>query len=131
MTIPEDQQDKTLPDKLEAERAGILRWMVEGCLLWQKEGLQPPEAVLAATAEYRNEMDTVGAFLDECCFRDPELKITSQALYQAYSTWIAKQGDAPMSKTDFGSRLGEKGFRPYRSSSSRGWEGLGIVPVTG
>ena len=29
-------------EKLKAEWPGILAWMIEGCLEWQKEGLRPP-----------------------------------------------------------------------------------------
>src|SRR5213594_2754704 len=62
VTIPDAEQDKTLPDKLRAELPGILRWAVEGCRLWQAQGLVAPSAVLAATEGYKNEMDTLGNF---------------------------------------------------------------------
>ena len=48
-----DTPDMTLGDALRAEAPGILTWAVEGCLEWQKGGLQPPECVEIATAEYR------------------------------------------------------------------------------
>lgn len=38
--------DRRLKYKLSAELTGIFRWAVEGCLLWQKEGLKVPRAVL-------------------------------------------------------------------------------------
>jgi putative DNA primase/helicase len=31
--------DKFLIDKFQAELPGIMAWAVEGCLLWQREGL--------------------------------------------------------------------------------------------
>ncbi len=34
VVIPDEHQDKDLPLKLEAERAGILAWAVQGCLAW-------------------------------------------------------------------------------------------------
>ena len=61
-TIPPAEQDKKLPQKLEAELPGILRWALEGCLEWQREGLQAPEEVRKATGAYRSEMDVIGAF---------------------------------------------------------------------
>ena len=39
VTIPKEQRDTTLPDKLLAELPGILAWAVQGCLTWQQEGL--------------------------------------------------------------------------------------------
>ena len=40
--IPEDQQEKALDRILAKEAPGILRWMVEGCLEWQRIGLDVP-----------------------------------------------------------------------------------------
>ena len=65
-TIPEERQDKTLPQKLRAELPGILNWALSGCLEWQETGLGEPPIVQEATAGYRNEMDVVGQFLEEC-----------------------------------------------------------------
>ena len=51
-TIPEHERDHELSNKLKAEWPGILAWMLEGCLEWQKIGLSPPEIVRAATDNY-------------------------------------------------------------------------------
>jgi hypothetical protein len=40
-------------------RAVILRWMINGCLEWQKIGLAPPKIVTDATDEYFNDQDTL------------------------------------------------------------------------
>ena len=40
-----DAPDTALGDTLRAEAPGILTWAVEGCLEWQKGGLQHPECV--------------------------------------------------------------------------------------
>jgi putative DNA primase/helicase len=124
VTIPQDEQDRRLPEKLEAERVGILRWLVEGCLAWQEEGLEPPAAVKAATAEYRDEMDTVGAFIDECCVLEPETQTLAKRLYDAYNEWCAERGETPISKQEFGSRLAEKRFKRGRTKAGRYWQGL-------
>ena len=39
--------DKDLVAKLKAEAPGILRWALEGCLEWQRQGLGLPAAVQA------------------------------------------------------------------------------------
>jgi putative DNA primase/helicase len=52
ITIPPEDWDETLTECLKAEWPGILAWMIEGCLRWQSEGLNPPKAMLEATAEY-------------------------------------------------------------------------------
>ena len=61
VTIPEAERDPQLPQRLRAELAGVLRWAVEGCLAWQKRGLNEPRAVREATANYREENDVLGS----------------------------------------------------------------------
>ena len=58
VVIPKAEQDRSLRDKLRAERSGILNWALEGCLEWQREGLGEPEEVRLATEEYREDIDT-------------------------------------------------------------------------
>ena len=43
--IPTEERDPNLRDKLKAEWPGILRWIIEGCLAWQRQGLFAPAAV--------------------------------------------------------------------------------------
>jgi putative DNA primase/helicase len=72
VTIPEEQRDRDLGDKLDAtELPGILRWAVQGCIAWRKDGLRPPTVVTEATKEYRAAEDVVGAFVDERCTLAP------------------------------------------------------------
>ena len=67
VTIPAAEQDKRLTERLQGELPGILRWAVEGCRLWQHEGLEPPSAVKRATGDYQAEMDVIAAFIQDCC----------------------------------------------------------------
>jgi putative DNA primase/helicase len=70
--IPEKDQDRHLASKIKAaELPGILNWLIEGCRAWQTDGLTPPERVLAATAEYREEQDVLGRFLGDACEESP------------------------------------------------------------
>ncbi len=55
--ISPEEKDADLPNKLKAEYGGILTWMIEGCLEWQRDGLNPPEKVLAATSDYLDSED--------------------------------------------------------------------------
>ena len=45
-------KDDKLKDKLRDEWPGILRWMIQGCLDWQANGLIRPLEVVRATDEY-------------------------------------------------------------------------------
>ena len=124
MTLPEGEQDKTLPTKLQAELPGILTWAVQGCLAWQREGLPLPDAVSRATATYREEMDTLGRFITECCMLVPTRFTTTEALYQAYLTWCNQNGEYQLSKAHFGMRLRNRGLTARREGNERGWEGI-------
>ena len=82
VSIPKDQQDKSLLVKLAAESPGILAWAVQGCLRWRAEGLGAPVAVAQATESYRDEMDPVADFVAECCDDEPEATETFSDLYK-------------------------------------------------
>lgn len=129
VTIPAEEQDHQLGQKLHAELAGILTWAVQGCLEWQDQGLNPPAAVLAATESYRGEMDTLGDFLEERCVVELGASVSAKGLYQAYAEWTAANGEKPMAKNAFGMRLGERGFSGSRSSDrkDRVWKGLRLA----
>lgn len=131
VVIPDDQQDHALLGKLEAERPGILRWAVEGCLAWQREGLAAPDEVRVATKAYRDEMDTLGDFLSERCVVDVDESVTAADLYTVYADWSKKAGEAHcLTKKALGTQLGERGFTKHKIAGERGWLGLRLRTLT-
>jgi len=124
VTIPPEEKDPALFDKLKAEASGILAWAVRGCLEWQREGLRPPEAVKAATEAYRDEMDVFGAFLDERCTRARGATVRAKELYEAYRQWCDECGQGTYSQHRFGKALAERGIT--REKDRAGWFYLGI-----
>jgi putative DNA primase/helicase len=78
VTIPPEERDRDLPEKLKAEWPGILRWMIQGCLEWQRIGLAPPKAVCDATAAYLEAEDAVGAWIEERCQCGPQAWASSR-----------------------------------------------------
>lgn len=132
VSIPKSQQDKELGKKLREELPGILAWAVQGCLKWRRDGLGSPTAVEQAGEAYRNEMDLVQEFVDECCEKDAEAKAASNHLYEAFSQWCKQRKEEPMAPNAFGSRLEEKGYKAGRNATSRLREGLRLKsPATG
>ena len=124
VTIPAAERDPKLLDKLTAELPGILAWAVRGCLDWRKNGLGAPDAVKAATASYRQEMDAFGGFLDEACERHPAATVTAKALYAAYQAWCEANGERPRSQKALAMGLRERGFASVRTKRARGWAGV-------
>jgi putative DNA primase/helicase len=107
ISIPDEEKDRHLLDKLKAEAPGILAWAVRGCLLWRLDGLVEPKSVKAATNEYREEMDLFADFLEAEGTLDPGLEETAEDLYSRYKGWCTTQREWPISKKSFGTRLGD------------------------
>jgi P4 family phage/plasmid primase-like protien len=111
VTIPEREQDRDLPTKLQTELPGILSWMVRGCIVWQEKGLEAPAAVLEATAGYRAEQDVVGRFLGECSTPDRDAAVAVRLVYQAYKVWAGHAGETALTEQRFRTALREHGVR--------------------
>lgn len=112
--IPVEKVDRQLKSKLEREYPAILRWAVEGCLLWQREGLKQPRAVLDMTREYRREMDVISGFLDDRCEVGEGFSAKSSELYAAYSAWCESNTEFKMSNTKFGVEMEKRFTRSKR-----------------
>ncbi len=130
VTIPPERRDKQLAVKLAKERAGILRWAVEGCQLWRRDGLQVPDAVRTATDVYRAEQDVFGDFLAEHCLVEPQAYALSSDLYSTYCKWAEGAGEKTVSQNQMGRALTERGFlraREETGSRRRIWRGLRLL----
>jgi putative DNA primase/helicase len=127
-TIGDEEKDRDLPAKLQAEADGILAWLVEGCGLWRGEGLGTPDEVAKATEEYRQEMDSIGAFLSECCEVNTSLQAAARDLYGAYTGYCEDVGEKPLSQKRLGAQLRERGLVSHRDSYSGRtiWRGIGL-----
>ena len=126
VTIPAHKRDKRLPDRLLAERDGILAWALQGCLEWQRTGLKPPASVLAATEEYFEAEDALGRWLEERCDQAPHLQDTSQRLYADWKSWADANGEFPGSNKRFSETLANRGFARANTSKARGFRGLAL-----
>ena len=129
ISIPPEERDRHLLQKLKQELSGILNWAIKGCLEWQLYGLGTPAEVADATNEYRNEMDLLNNFISECCVQEPELKVSSKDFYAAYSKWCEDNGEYQLKQTSFGRKLKEKGFdsQLVGKKRSRYWIGIDLV----
>jgi putative DNA primase/helicase len=103
--IPDSEKDADLPTKLRAELPGVLAWAVEGCLEWQRDGLNPPAEVHEATQSYKAEMDTMGAILGDRCIEVQGASSQASPLYRAYCEWAAANNEPLLSSTKFGREM--------------------------
>jgi putative DNA primase/helicase len=108
--IPEELVDPTLEKKLLAEKEGILAWMVQGTLKWNKEGLVTSPRIRAASNQYRTDCDVIGDFIDENCTLGPGLKVTQAGLWNLWQEWSKENGYFSGSKKTFTRRLKDRGI---------------------
>lgn len=127
VTIPEHERDLELPTKLRDEFPGILAWAVQGCLDWQQRGLDTPAAVLDATSDYRDDMDVVGAFLDDCTETRLGHLTQSSVLHTRFDYWARANGHEPLTAKALAARLVERGFTKRKTKTGAHWEGIGLT----
>lgn len=87
------EPDKELPEKLRPEWPGILQWAIDGCLEWQRIGLEPPEIVREATSLYLAQEDVVEQWLDERCGKDNVYQQRSSELFADWKAWAEASGE--------------------------------------
>jgi putative DNA primase/helicase len=113
------QPDRQLETKLQHEWPAILRWMIEGCLDWQANGLLQPDAVKAATAEYFDNQDLFGQWLEDECDVEAGNDYkweTTATLFTSWSEYAQRAGESPGSKRSFSEAMQRRGFEPSKGS---------------
>lgn len=122
LKLPPHKKDKKLAEKLSIEMPGILNWAIEGCLKWQKDGLQDPKKVMVATGQYKEEMDILEPFLIECCYTDkgnPNAKIEAKELYDEYTRFCYSSGERTLGNRSFYRMLETKGYFKERHTGNK------------
>lgn len=117
ITVPPEKRDKHLQSKLLMERDAILAWGLQGCLEWQKAGLNPPKCVQDATEEYFEEEDAVGEFIDDECQRSPHSKEPISAVYKRWKERAESRGEFIGSSRWLTQQLLARGFERGRSTN--------------
>lgn len=108
------------------ESPGILAWLVRGCLLWQRHGLNPPREVTEATEQYRRNEDLLADWSDERCFREPGAKDKGSVLYASFVDWYHENvGKNEPSGTWFGKQLSSK-FEKRKSDGHIVYYGIAL-----
>ena len=111
ITIPPEQQDKGLADRLISELPGILQWAMQGLIEWRKIGLAPPECVAQSTKNYRNENDTIGQWKESACICESGRRTSMKELYESYKFWCEDSSFDALPNTAFGKELNSFGIR--------------------
>src|SRR5262249_17607563 len=124
VTIPEGERDPKLVGKLKAEWPAILRWMVDGCLEWQRVGLKIPESIRQATDDYLADQDTLGQWIVDCVEHDPNAFTLTRELFESWKAWCEARNLAQGTETAFADSLKEAGYDKDRRKYGRGFSGI-------
>jgi putative DNA primase/helicase len=125
--------DTRLKEKLRAEAGGILQWLIEGCLEWQRVGLAEPKVVEEATEEYLSSQDDLAQFVASECVLDGErkappleaTKTSARVLYDEWRQWCSRNGVYANSFADFCDRMKAR-FKFTNSQNRPAFHGLSL-----
>ncbi len=129
----ENERDTNLAEKLRKEYPGILNWLIQGCLNWQKAGrkITRPESVQQAGFEYRAESDPLDDFIQAKCELGVRFTTPVKVIKEAYQKWcVFENVKFTVGRRNFNDYLRERGceqkvLRP-NGSNVKCWVGIGL-----
>tara|TARA_R110000803_G_scaffold62972_2_gene123445 strand:+ start:3565 stop:5805 length:2241 start_codon:yes stop_codon:yes gene_type:complete len=86
-----EERDPFLFEKLHKESEGILKWIVDGAVKWNKHGLGDPASVQQATQSYRDTSDELAGFVGTSIIADPDGEIAGATLMGLYLDWSIEE----------------------------------------
>jgi putative DNA primase/helicase len=121
-TIPKSQRDPNLETTLKGEWPGIMTWLIDGCLAYQREGLISPGVISDATGDYLREEDALGRFIDERCeiiALDPSALTQATELFDKWKSWCEATGDYAGTQKSFSRKFEARGYDRAKDPKTR------------
>lgn len=123
-----DKENKKLYGELEGEAEGILAILVFAAKTWyeSENGMELPERVVRASADYLTTNDPMGRALNEAFVIEKGAKSAGSLLYDTYTEWFERSGqdgDA-MTATGFGLALTKRGFTKIKVPAGMQWQNI-------
>lgn len=131
--VPRSEQNPRLAELWrEPEHArAILAWLVEGCAMWQRDGLGSCTAVDAEVSAYRDSQDPTAEFWDDCVKACADASISRAELWAAWERWNAVNGGDGckwITQKDLYAKLTERyDVNPTARQGIRGFKGVQVV----
>jgi putative DNA primase/helicase len=139
-TVPEEEREPGLPARVVREEGpAVLAWLVQGAQAYAEGGLQEPDGVRAATAEYADSEDHIGRFLQDCCNVGPAANNMPGAhpsvkqVRDRYEAWCRANTEEPLGTRAFPNRLKAVGVKTSANAVKgtggiRRYSDLALVP---
>ncbi len=123
--VPDEEKVDDLDDKIISfELPGVLAWAVRGAVDWASGGLRVPRAIKEVVAQYREETDLLGEWLNENTESDPEAIVSVMQAYSDYAEYCRESGMKPGSKNNFGRIMTDRGFKRSADTKTRRFIGF-------
>jgi putative DNA primase/helicase len=121
--------DPGLKERMRSEYPAILRWMIDGCLLWQFERLGTAQAIKEATGAYFEQQDAFRRWMDERCNLVPTMSEKPGVLLADFNAWAKENGEDTTSSNAFAELIERtEGLRRQKSDGVRRIRGIGLRP---
>jgi len=127
-TVTIAKPDKSLPEKLRPEWPGILQWMIDGCLQWQRKGLNPPNVVREATDAYLAQEDSFSQWVEDCCVVGKTRWGIGERLWQSWKIWAEVNNEPAGTRKAFANMMIEHGYPAEKSQRVRGYTSIDLKP---
>jgi putative DNA primase/helicase len=121
----------------ENEKSGILNFMIDGLkLLLEEKGFGESKSTDDIKREFEKLSDTIIAFFNEQCIKNPQSIIAKETIYNAYKAYCEDQGLTIEGKTKFSQRIAEQpGVKEDRQQiegkTTRCWRGITVKETQG
>ncbi|MGF9964259.1 DNA primase family protein [Bacillus rhizoplanae] len=136
-TIPKQERDYGLKDKLLNERDFIVRWAIEGGKRLVKNNFVFPdcEDSIQFKNQYVKEINNVSEFVRDLCVLEPydkNIRVHKKDLFNAYLKYCKDNCSKVLSKSEFFQEICKlnvepKKFRLNGSNPLEGYEGLALL----
>ena len=103
-----EKPDPHLTSKLLAELPGILNWCIEGWKNCNKGELVIPQSVKNHSAAYRDEMDLIKQWIDDCLQVSIGGEVSANSLYQSFKQWQIRNSFHTMTSNTFFRKLKDR-----------------------
>jgi putative DNA primase/helicase len=117
---------------LMAERDGVAQWVAEGYRKYKQDGLKVPASILDASAEYRENSDSIEAFLAEVIQKAEGGRERFDVVYNRYASWCRGKNEKERARDSLIDILKSRGYQLRRHPSETGRPlyvyGMALVP---
>lgn len=118
-SVPMEERDPDLREKLSVERDGIFMWALGGLrrLMSNSYRFSETDRTRAELVKYKVESNSALSFVEECCFVNADAECIREDLFQAYREYCHKNGLKSLSQANF-----NKDVENYYDMVQRGLE---------